>query len=468
HTNCKELVILDVKSGDRAVVANDVGDFQWLDGNHLLWLKGEENSNTSFIVADVVAKEKTQIAGQVLGPVSDLKITAIAPEVWGVAVSGKARPDGTLHNPANATKPLSSAKLYTSLFVRHWDEYVTAEKNTIFFGALQKTTCGDGSASYSLLQLNNLLHSINIKGLESPIPTFGGADHFDICPQGIVFISKDPALNDAMHTKCNLYYVQLESWTSTTPLQASCLDLGALRGALTSPVLSPKNNALALLAMQEDGYESDKNRIVIVPNLFNTANPEPVEVFATADGKGAWNRSPGSLTWTEDESSLLVKAEDAGTVCLFQLATPNVDAIKQATVDQLKKIPRNGSVGTVFPKGDKLFLTTTSLISNGQFNVLNMADSSDITFAPGLQKESAETFGLHKGQVDEIWWKGANDRPVHAWVVKPSNFDANEKYPLCFLVHGGPQGAWNNSWSTRWNPVVFAEQGYVVVAPNPT
>jgi dipeptidyl aminopeptidase/acylaminoacyl peptidase len=81
------------------------------------------------------------------------------------------------------------------------------------------------------------------------------------------------------------------------------------------------------------------------------------------------------------------------------------------------------------------------------------------------------SFGLSRGQVDEIYWAGANkdvETNIHAWVVKPSNFDPKEKYPLAYLIHGGPQGAWTDSWSTRWNPAVFAEQGFVVICPNPT
>jgi dipeptidyl aminopeptidase/acylaminoacyl peptidase len=80
-------------------------------------------------------------------------------------------------------------------------------------------------------------------------------------------------------------------------------------------------------------------------------------------------------------------------------------------------------------------------------------------------------FGLSRNQVDEIYWAGANkdvETNVHAWVIKPWNFDPKKKYPLAYLVHGGPQGAWTDSWSTRWNPAVYAEQGFVVVSPNPT
>lgn len=57
---------------------------------------------------------------------------------------------------------------------------------------------------------------------------------------------------------------------------------------------------------------------------------------------------------------------------------------------------------------------------------------------------------------------------IHAWIVKPEGFCPDKKYPLAFLIHGGPQGSWGDSWSTRWNPKVMADQGYVVVALNPT
>lgn len=57
---------------------------------------------------------------------------------------------------------------------------------------------------------------------------------------------------------------------------------------------------------------------------------------------------------------------------------------------------------------------------------------------------------------------------MHGWIITPEGFDKNEKYPIAFLIHGGPQDAWTDSWSTRWNPKLFAEQGYVVIAINPT
>ncbi|HEY2962633.1 MAG TPA: S9 family peptidase, partial [Pyrinomonadaceae bacterium] len=68
---------------------------------------------------------------------------------------------------------------------------------------------------------------------------------------------------------------------------------------------------------------------------------------------------------------------------------------------------------------------------------------------------------------EEVEWTGALGRKIHGFMVKPNNFDPNKKYPLVVLIHGGPQGAWNDNWGYRWNPEVFANAGYVVFAPNP-
>ncbi|KAK1035494.1 hypothetical protein LTR33_016470, partial [Friedmanniomyces endolithicus] len=84
---------------------------------------------------------------------------------------------------------------------------------------------------------------------------------------------------------------------------------------------------------------------------------------------------------------------------------------------------------------------------------------------------SGAKFGLNSQQVSSIWTPASNPKitkEVHSIVVRPSNFDKAEKYPVAYLIHGGPQGSWADSWSTRWNPAVFAEQGYIVVAPNVT
>jgi hypothetical protein len=126
-----------------------------------------------------------------------LKVISTGNGTYGFAVTGKANPDGELYNPEKAKKPYSSGRLYTKPFVRHWDHYVTENRNAIFIGTLTKK--GD---KYELSKLTNVLKDSE---LESPIDPFGGTDNFDISVNGLVFTAKDPDLDPATHTKTNIY-----------------------------------------------------------------------------------------------------------------------------------------------------------------------------------------------------------------------------------------------------------------------
>ncbi|EEH46397.1 ATP-dependent RNA helicase BRR2 [Paracoccidioides brasiliensis Pb18] len=468
HLTTTELRVLDVATGSSVLLTNSYrGSPQWLgDGNKLVWLKEEGDGTTSFIVGDGKREEDSYVAGTVSGPVSDLKVTTISRGLVGFAVSGKGNQDGTLYNPSTAKKPVSSGKLYTSLFVRHWDEYIQPQKNNIWYGTLQQTTSStEGQRSkYKLSELKNLFRQIGATDIESPIPPFCGTDHFDICPRGIVFVARDPNLNPALHTKCLLYYCRLQSWTEAVPVSAKTLTLDELKGAITSPVLSPVKNTLAVLAMREDGYESDKNRIILVPSLFD-AQTQPIELFATAGGASLWSLSPSSLAWGEDDSDLFIRAEDTGRCVVFRLPIPNY---ANASIQHLSKLTHSGYVIGLALASKKLFLSSTSLVENSVFSYIDLSKPGQEQNVVCSSSRHGVSLGLVREQVSDIWWRGADDRPIHAWVIKPSDFVPQKRYPLCYLIHGGPQGAWNDQWSIRWNPAVFAEQGYVVITPNPT
>lgn len=457
---------MDISSGRTSLITNDsqASNPQWLgEGNQLVWLKEREDGHTEFVVDDV-DKPGMYTAGTAPGPISDLKLTPLGRGEVGFAVSGKANPDGSLYNPKEAKKPHSSGKLYTSLFVRHWDTYVEPQKNSIWYGTLQRSSYGPGNGGYSLTTLNNLLYTYGVGNLECPIPPFGGSGDFDISPYGIVFICKAPGLNPATHTRCACYYCVISSWTEEVSANSKLVSASDLQGALSSPVLSSDGNTLAYLSMKEDGYESDKNRIVIVRNLVD--NDLGFEVFKNENGAGAWDLSPESLTWSHDDSSLLIQAQDTGRGILFQLPMDNVQI---ATTQQLTRLTRSGYVTKVVPaaaNSHKLFVTSSSLVESSIYSIIDPFAIDDVTIVSSPSHRGTP-LGLSASQVDEIWWRGAVDS-VHAWVVKPSRFDPYKKYPLCYLIHGGPQSAWNDQWSTRWNPAVFAEQGYVVIAPNPT
>ncbi|KAK2740378.1 hypothetical protein FQN57_006118 [Myotisia sp. PD_48] len=462
-----ELLVLDVASKQTKTVSTSYrGNPRWLDNEQLIWLMGERNGNTKFMIGNVSAGTEPYVAGIAPGPVSDLKITSLGTTWFGFAVSGKANLDGTLHNPSNSESPVSSGKIYTSLFVRHWDEYIQDEKNTIWIGTISLPIVQHNITTtppYKVSELTNLFSLFDLQGVESPIPPFGGTDHFDLSSQGIVFVSKDPSLNPATHTKCVCYACPIRHWRPAEihELQATPVEMGSLKGALSSPVISPDGNTLALLAMKEDGYESDKNRIIIVDGIFGPRS-NATEVFAGENGVGGWDRSPNTLTWAHDGSALIIQVEHTGRGAVYQLP---ISTARNATPDQLTKLSSSGYVSSVASTPKGLFLSSSSLLNSSVYSILS---SSLGLKTISSASENRASFGLSPAQVDEIWWKGADNHPVHAWVLKPSTFKPTEKYPLAFLVHGGPQGAWNDQWSTRWNPAIFAEQGYVVVTPNPT
>lgn len=469
HSKTNEIRVLDIESGRSALITNDAGAScpQWLgDSNQLVWLKAKANGNTSFIIGDAREADKTYTAGTVPGPVSDLKVTVVEPGRIGFAVTGKANTDGTLYNPHDAKKPTSTGRLYTSLFVRHWDSYVEPQKNAIWYGLLQQAPLSPPTrqaGKYAVSGLTNLIQVCGLTGVESPIPPFGGTGDFDISPEAIVFVAKDPSLNPATHTSCSCYYCPMFSWTSVTAMETRVCAVKGLEGAMSSPVLTSDGSSIALLAMREDGYESDKRRILYVPNPWSG---EMIEIFASPDGEGAWPLSPSGLTFAHDDKSLIIQVEETGRGVLYQLPLDNV---RHSTPDVLKKLTHSGFVTEVYPaaaNSSKLLIASSSLVDNSKWSIIDPESPKDVRVISSIGRDGA-SFGLSPTQVDEIWYRGANDTPVHAWVVKPSNFKPGEKYPLAYLIHGGPQSAWCEQWSTRWNPAIFAEQGYVVVTPNP-
>ena len=248
--------------------------------------------------------------------------------------------------------------------------------------------------------------------------------------------------------------------TYTEPVK---LEIQGLEGASTAPAFSPSGKGVAFLQMRENGYESDKNRIVVD---FDVRNPAATaKVLESDHQERSWDRSPSSVSWSNDEKTLFLIAEDKGVTKLFQLQIP-VDSGVSALPEPLTQAGTVSDIQSLGTNSSHLFLSGSSLVDDSFYSILDLAGSAKAKVISSNSHNGA-FFGLSQDQVSEIWFQGA-EAQVHAWVMKPSNFSSDEKYPLAYLVHGGPQGAWTDSWSTRWNPAIFAEQGYVVIAPNPT
>ena len=412
---------------------------------------------------DDVTKKHT--AALIPGPISDIKLKSLEKGKVALVASGSASKNGTLFNPELAEKKRSTGLLYDTLIVRHWDYYVKSERNALFYGLLEASSLHitEKKSRYSLSPLQNALLGTD---LESPIAPFPGGDHFDISSKGLIFVAKDPELDPAINTKCNAYILPIGDYKQpAAPSGPLKVPLEGFEGAATSPVYSPDGKAAAFLQMKENGYEADKNRIIIVSDIGNAY--EASEILQSNDGKGSWDRSPSKLLFSNDGKTLYLTADAEGTGPLYSIEV-------QSKVSEVKELPQviqsTGDVSTMhgFGTSDKgVFFTSSTLFDNSLWSLYDPATSSSIETISSNTRDG-KALGLSPAQFSTLWFEGANKRKVQALILKPSNFDPSKKYPLAFLVHGGPQGAWNDAWSTRWNPAVFSEQGYVVVAPNPT
>lgn len=428
------------------------------------------NGNTNFIIGHAQV-HPTYIAGMVPGPVFNLRVTGCPyreddDDMLSFAVTGKANPDGSLFNPIEISTQYSTGRIYNSLPRRYGDSYGSPQRNAIWYGSLQRQPEMPES-QYTISGITNLMLFFGLERVESPIsPLEEGMRDFDILPDCIVFIAKDPEVNGATNTACSCYFCPMLRWD--IPDRKPPYEVWRYRGlggAIMSPVLEKQHRSLAFLSRKNDGYGSDKNRIIYIGFL---GSDDVHEVFQSGDGEGQWELSPSALSFASD-GSLLIQVEEKGHGVLYQLEL-DVGPLPPtpAALKKVNALPF-GSITDVTPvasNSSKLLVSSNSFVHSGTYTIVDTAIPSEIR--PLFPGSPVAEFGLKETQVQEIWFKGAGEREVHAWVIKPSSFRADEKYPLAYLVHAGPHTAWNNQWSTWWNLALFAEQGYVVVASNPT
>ncbi|KAJ1331169.1 pre-mRNA-splicing helicase BRR2 [Microdochium nivale] len=465
HSRSYKIKVLDIKTGQSTVLSEDAACSEptWLTDSEYVFVRScsDDSGKTTLCVANATDPSTgSRDIATFDGSVGNIKVKDVGDGTIAFACTAPTTPKGKLHNPANDKKQYSSARVYSSLFVRHWDAYVSKNANSVWYGAIVKDK---DSGSYKLE--SGLVNALAGTKFECPVPSFGGAEDYDISVSGIVFVSKDPQVNPALYTKTDLYYVPLRTWTEEQPPLPSVVKTGALRGYSNWPVFSHCGKKVAFRRMASDQYESDKPRLLLIPDVDDLSNVQ--EFYKTEDGRGGWDQRPDTIAWSRDDSRLYVTAEKEGRTLVYEIPATPLDA----KMEPPRPLTKDSTVSSFFHLGggddERLFINSSSLVDSSSYSVLDVK-SKELSLVTSSTK-GGKTFGLSRSQVDDFWFPGAGgDYKCHALVVKPSDFDAGKKYPLAFFIHGGPQGAWLDSWSTRWNPAIFAEQGYVVVAPNPT
>ncbi|KAI9277446.1 Alpha/Beta hydrolase protein [Sporodiniella umbellata] len=339
--------------------------------------------------------------------------------------------DGSIDGAVKRDKETEETKkdsgvVFDTLMVRHWDKFVTKKKNNLFAVSLSFEA---GKYEISGEPLNLLKNT----GLESPLFALGDASNYAISPDAshVAFIAKTPERDNAWQTSAHLHLV------STRGGHLKTIN-GDIPAASSSPLFL-SDDELVYFQMRVPQYESDRNRITI----YNIKTEERRVVAED------WDSSPEEVA--SDGKQLFVTAASQGHKKMF-----SIDLETQEINELTHKY--GSSSPQVLPSG-KILLGISSYSQPSRPHVLD--PSTKHIKALGSKLE-----GIDFSEAEEFRFKGANDEEVHGWYLKPTNFESHKRYPVAFLIHGGPQGAFTNSWSQRWNPQIFASAGYAVVAIN--
>ncbi|KAH9247381.1 hypothetical protein BASA81_015009 [Batrachochytrium salamandrivorans] len=333
----------------------------------------------------------------------------------------------------------ASGVVFDQLFVRHWDTYVNPTIRSHLFVVRLQIDSATHTARISETDILDLFS--NSPNLETPVAPFGSAADYNFSPDGslLVFASRVPERKAAWNTNTDIYTVLTDGTQPPVSISKSNLGYDAL------PVFSPSGKYIAWLQMQTPGYESDKNSVV----MYNRENSK-LRVLTKK-----WDRSAESISF-QSETLMLVIAQDMGHHKIFRLDVTTeriVSHYSASTIHSIDYVP-----------GTTTFLAlSNSMTTPDELVLVNM---DNWTASPLTSFNAPLLSDITMSVPQEFWFKGAHNEKVHGWVLKPYGYDKTKTYPLAFLIHGGPEGAWNDDWSYRWNPQVFAAQGYFVATVN--
>ncbi|MFN4259100.1 MAG: S9 family peptidase [Gemmataceae bacterium] len=330
------------------------------------------------------------------------------------------------------------ARVFRKLFFRHWDDYVEDKRQHLFVmqadgSAIRDVTPGDRDAFPTS-------------------STFAVEDDFTFSPDGKYLIfTGPPERNEAWSTDYNLFRVpvtggKIECLTSDNPAADGC------------PRFSPDGTKLAYRAQKRAGFEADRWELMIVET----------------DPSGAWQGKPRSITptfdhavdsfvWLANSDALLLTAEREGRSPIFAV---RIGAEELVTISDAGT---NSSL-SVSADGTKLAFSRAFLSAPAEVYLLqgDLTKQQSPAAARNLSQANSKLLAeLDLPRPESVWVSLPDNRKMQMWILKPPGFDAQKKWPLVYLVHGGPQGAWNDGWSYRWNPELWAAQGYVIALPNP-
>ncbi|SDA14676.1 S9 family peptidase [Sphingomonas sp. NFR15] len=316
-----------------------------------------------------------------------------------------------------------NGRTFDQLFVRHWASWYEGLRSQLF--VLPLTAAGAKG--------NGVAIEHGLAG-DAPSKPFGDGSEIAWGADGktVYFALRKGDAKEPLSTNLDIY---------AAPADGSGAPVNLTEGnpaTDTIPAVSPDGKWLAYAAMKRAGYEADR-QVLMLRDLATG------QVRALTEG---WDRSIESIAWTRDGKKLIVTAED--------IQENPIWSVDPAT-GKVTRLTGQGNVSAVVPTAKGLIYAMNSLTAPDDFWMLAGKKPVRLT-----NVNAQKLAGIDMPSVTRFSFTGANNDKVWGYAVKPA--DATGKVPLAYMVHGGPQGSSNNSWSYRWNPAVFAGAGYGLVA----
>jgi dipeptidyl aminopeptidase/acylaminoacyl peptidase len=329
------------------------------------------------------------------------------------------------------------AKVFTRLFYRHWDEYVEDKRQHLFVMSFENGKAGEPRDV--------------TPGDSDAYPTsttFSSSVDFTFSPDGThLLFTAPPKKNEAWSTNYDIWRVAVDGSGKPENLTDDN------KAADSGPQFSPDGKRLAYRMQKRAGFEADRWELMVVET----------------DPSGAWQGKPRSLTskldswveefvWGPDNNTLFFTAEEKGLLPVFSVTLDSGGVEKVVSGHTIRSL-------SLSRDGNRMVFTVAALTHPPEVYVFGTGSrGASVQISDPNKALLAE---LDVPRPESVTINGAGDAPMQMWILKPPGFDPNKKWPVAYLVHGGPQGAWTDGWSYRWNPEVWAAWGYVVALPNP-
>jgi len=331
--------------------------------------------------------------------------------------------------------PQSNMYVFDDLNYRHWDTWEDGRYNHVVIEAV------DGGPSVDIM-----------KGepYDCPQQPFGGSEDYTWSPDGksILYVCKKKFGTEyAKSTNTDIYQYDLKSGRTTNLTEGN-------PGYDTQPSFSSKGQ-LAWLQMRRDGYESDKNDIMV------RVDGAPVNL--TKD----WDGTVNSFRWSNDGSRIYFTAPTNGTVQLFEIAIPAANTPREEESGFRMNSPHQLTEGQFDIRGIVGEANGSIILSRGDMLQASELYSLNLNNRQMQQITAFNDYAVFKPcEVKKRMVQTTDGKDMVCWVIYPPDFDPSKKYPTLLYCQGGPQGALSQFYSYRWNFHLMASQGYIVIAPN--